>query len=203
MGSNCLASELHVSPATTADTVSPTVLKVVVGRGTRFRLPGFFLTIEKLDKERPSTIYSLQIMEVAGLVLGVYPVVILVFEQFKTGSEYFSNWRQFRRQYEGFIRDIEAQQLFFEGTLQDLLCGGMDPYLSGSNSKDTFRRMVSEKSQTGWNDPKLIENLKARLDKRYDWYMYTIQRIHDIFEEFTEVLDIQAVGKAIDGDKSY
>ena len=56
-------------------------------------------------------------MEVAGLVLGVYPVVILVFEQFKTGAKYFSNWRQSRRQYEGFIRDTEAQQLFLEVTL--------------------------------------------------------------------------------------
>jgi hypothetical protein len=133
-------------------------------------------------------------MEVAGLVLGVYPVVILVFEQFKTGAEYFSNWRQFRRQYEGFIRDIEAQQLFLEGTLEDLLCGGPDPYLSGSNSKEAFHRIVSDRSHTGWSDPKLTENLKARLDNRYDWYIYTIKRIHEIFMELEEVLDIQAVG---------
>ena len=134
-------------------------------------------------------------MEVAGLVLGAYPVVIMVFEQFKTGAEYFSNWRQFRRQYEGFIHDIEARQLFFEGTLQDLLCGGVDPYLSGSNSKETFLRIVSDKSYTGWSDPKLTEHLKARLDKSYDWYMFTIKRIYDIFQEFQEVLDIQAVGR--------
>jgi len=132
-------------------------------------------------------------MEVAGLVLGVYPVVILAFEQFKTGAEYFSNWRQFRRQYEGFIRDIEAQQLFLEGTLQDLLCGGLDPYLFGNSSKEAFLRIVSDSSYGGWTDPKLTENLKARLDKRYDWYMYTIKRIYEIFKELEDVLDIQAV----------
>lgn len=87
-------------------------------------------------------------MEVAGLILGVYPAVVLVFEQFKAGAEYFSNWRRFRRQYEGFIRDIEAQQLFLEVNLQDLLCGGLDPYLSGSNSKQNFLRIVSDPSYT-------------------------------------------------------
>ena len=134
-------------------------------------------------------------MEYAGLVLGAYPILILVFEQFKTGAEYFSNWRRFRRQYEGFIRDIEAQQLFLEGTLQDLLCGGLDPYLSGSNSKETFLRIISDKSYTGWSDPKLTENLKIRLDKRYDWYMYTIQRLYDIFKEFEAIIDIQVVSR--------
>src|SRR5580700_10080654 len=99
-------------------------------------------------------------MEFVGLALGVYPVVILAFEQFKEGAKYFSNWRQFRRQYEGFIRDIEAQQLFLEGTLEDLLCGGLDPYLSGSSSKEAFHRIVSDRSCTAWGDPKLAENLK-------------------------------------------
>jgi hypothetical protein len=82
-------------------------------------------------------------MEVAGLVLGVYPAVVLVFEQFKAGAECFSNWRQFWRQYEGFISDIKARQLFLEVTLQDLLCGGLDPYLSGSNPKENFLQIVS------------------------------------------------------------
>ena len=135
------------------------------------------------------------IMEVVGLVLSVYPVVILAFEQFKTGSEYFSNWKRFRRQYEGFLSDIAGQRLLFEGILQDLLCGGFDPYLSGINSKEAFLRIVSDKSYTCWSDPKLTENLKARLGKSYNWYMNTIGRIYDIFKDFEEIIDIQAVGR--------
>jgi hypothetical protein len=134
-------------------------------------------------------------MEVLGLALGVYPAVILAFEQFKTGSTYFSNWKQFRRQYSGFLSDIAGQRLLFEGILQDLLCGGLDPYLSGMKSKEEFLQIVSDKSYTGWSDPKLTENLKARLGNSYKWYMDTIGRIYDIFIDFEKIIDIQAVGR--------
>lgn len=134
-------------------------------------------------------------MEVVGLALAIYPVVILAFEQFKTGSGYFSNWKRFRRQYNGFLSDIAGQRLLFEGILQDLLCGGLDPYLSGIDSKEAFLRIVSDKSFTGWSDLKLIENLKARLGQSYNWYMDTIRRIYDIFKDLEEIIDIQAVGR--------
>jgi hypothetical protein len=88
-------------------------------------------------------------MEVAGLVLAVYPATILAFEQYKKGAKYFSHWIQFRRRYESFIRDMEGQQLFFEGILQDLLCGGPNPYLIGGDSKDSFLEIVSDPNFTG------------------------------------------------------
>jgi hypothetical protein len=132
-------------------------------------------------------------MEVAGLVLAVYPVIIMTFEQYKKGSRYFSHWIQFRRRYESFIRDMEGQQLFFEGILQDLLCGGPNPYLIGGDSKDSFLDIVSDKDFTGWRDPVLKQRLVTRLDSRYDWCMYTIKRIYDIMTGLGELLDIQAV----------
>lgn len=132
--------------------------------------------------------------EIWGLVIGVYPDIILAFEQFKTGCEYFSNWRQFRRSYNVFITDIERQQLFFEGIMQDLLCGGLDPYLSGRDSKQTFLRIVSDRSYPGWSDPKLTEKLRARLNSCYHWYMDNIWRIYDILKELEDILDIQEVG---------
>jgi len=132
-------------------------------------------------------------MEVAGFVLTIYPVTILAFEQYKKGAAYFANWRQFRRKYEAFIRDMEGQQLFFEGILQDLMCGGPDPFLTGTDSKDSFLRIVSDTTYTGWRNPRLKERLKSRLDTRYDWCIDTIQSIYNILEELGNLLDIQAV----------
>jgi hypothetical protein len=108
-------------------------------------------------------------MDVASFVLTVYPVTILAFEQYKKGAQYFANWYQFRRRYEAFIRDMEGQQLFFEGIIQDLMCGGPDPYLTGSSSKDSFLRLVNDLTITGWRDQKLKEILRIRLDTRYEW----------------------------------
>ncbi|EPE34411.1 hypothetical protein GLAREA_10105 [Glarea lozoyensis ATCC 20868] len=117
----------------------------------------------------------------------------MTFEQYKKGSRYFSHWIQFRRKYESFIRDMEGQQLFFEGILQDLLCGGPNPYLIGGDSKDSFLDIVGDKDFIGWRDPVLKQRLVTRLDSRYDWCMYTIKRIYDIMTELGELLDIQAL----------
>jgi hypothetical protein len=134
-------------------------------------------------------------MEFAGLALAIYPATVLAFEQYKKGAKYISDWARYRRKYEAFIRDMEGQQLFFEGILQDLLCGGPDPFLTGSSSqsKDSFLRIATDASFTGWKSPVLKQRLKARLDSRYEWCMYTIKRIYDIMIELGELLDIQAV----------
>ncbi|KAH7370572.1 hypothetical protein BKA65DRAFT_471771 [Rhexocercosporidium sp. MPI-PUGE-AT-0058] len=132
-------------------------------------------------------------MEVAGFVLTVYPVTILAFEQYKKGAKYFSHYKRFRQKYEAFIRDMEGQQLFFEGILQDLMCGGPDPFLAGAGSKDAFLEIVNDATFTGWRDPILRKRLESRLDIRYDWCIHTIKRIYDILEELGKLLDIQAL----------
>ncbi|KAH6717894.1 hypothetical protein BKA61DRAFT_293944 [Leptodontidium sp. MPI-SDFR-AT-0119] len=132
-------------------------------------------------------------MEVAGFVLTVYPVTILAFEQYKKGAKYFSHYMRFRQRYEAFIRDMEGQQLFFEGILQDLMCGGPDPFLAGAGSKDAFLEIVNDATFTGWRDPVLKKRLTSRLDTRYDWCIHTIKRIYNILEELGELLDIQAL----------
>lgn len=132
-------------------------------------------------------------MEVAGLVLGAFPAAVLVFEQYKKGARYYANWAQFRRKYEAFIRDLEGQQLFFEGILQDLMCGGPDPFLPSTDSKDRFLEIVNDATFTGWRNPALVSRLKSRLDHRYEWCIYTIKRIYDILEDLRELMNIQEV----------
>ena len=132
-------------------------------------------------------------MEVAGLVLAIYPATVLAFEQYKRGAQYFAHWAQFRRRYEGFIRDIEGQQLFFEGILHDLMCGGPDPFLTGADSKDSFLRIANDPTYRGWQDPTLKMRLRSRLDAGYDWCIDTIQRVYNILQELGMVLDIHAV----------
>jgi hypothetical protein len=139
-------------------------------------------------------------MEAAAFVLTVYPAVVLAFEQYKKGAKYFDNWYRFRRKYENFTLDIWAQKLFFEGILQDLMCGGPDPFLAGINSKDTFLRTVNNESFTGWNDPKLEKSVKIRLGNRYDWCIQTIQRIHHILKALEKLLVIQEVYILLFGD---
>ena len=130
----------------------------------------------------------------AGLALAVYPALTLAFQQFKLGSKYCKNWIRFRRRYEDFIHDIGGQQILFEGVLQDLLCGGPEPFLTGVKSKDAFLKIVRDNSYTGWCDPRLKRILINRLsDEKYRWCIYQIQRVYRILEELQGLLDIQEV----------
>lgn len=113
-------------------------------------------------------------MEVAGLVLGAYPAAILVFEQYKKVARHYANWVQFRRKYQAFICDMEGQQLFFEGILQDLMCGGPEPFLTIASSKNEFLEIINDATFTGWRNPDLKARLRRRLDTRYDWCIHTI-----------------------------
>lgn len=61
---------------------------------------------------------------------------------------------------------MEGQQLFFEGILQDLMCGGPDPFMTGASSKDAFLQIVNDATFTGWRDPVLKKRLLSRLDTR-------------------------------------
>lgn len=133
-------------------------------------------------------------MEVAGLVLGVYPAVVLAFEQFKTGKKYFSNWVQFRRKYEELMQDIEAQRLRFQEVLFNIMCGGRDPYLKHiDNDMDAFLEMISSKSFRNWKDPELKTYLEIRLGDKYDWFRFTIDRINSLLGDFEELLRIEGV----------
>lgn len=123
-----------------------------------------------------------------GLALSVYPAAILAFEQFKIGAKYFNNWAQFRRRYEKRIRDIEAQQLTFEELLFNLMCCGREPYLKWPDDKATFLDIVGNDSYNGWQDPKLKRNLEMRLGEKYNWFLFTINRICEILRDLSEEL---------------
>jgi hypothetical protein len=132
-------------------------------------------------------------MEIAGLALGVYPALVLAFEQYKNGAKYCQNWMQFRRRYQEFIHDTGGQQLFFEGILQDLMCNGPRPFLTGVKSKDKFLGIVRRRSYTGWRDPKLKIALTSRLGDKYSWCMYQIELIYEIMTKLEALLVVQAV----------
>jgi hypothetical protein len=132
-------------------------------------------------------------MDVVSLLLAVYPTTILALEQYKKGAKYIHNWRHFYRQYQHFILDIGNQQFLFENILEDLMCGGSDPFLPPCDSKNAFLQIVKSSSYQGWRDPGLEEKLNARLDNGYQRCISTIQRIYDIFVDLGNTLDIQTV----------
>jgi hypothetical protein len=130
-------------------------------------------------------------MEVAGLALGVYPIVCLLLDQYRDGAKYVKNYRRFLRNYTSFVTDIRFQQLKFEELLYDLMCSGLEPYLTGSISHQKFLEIARSKDFKGWNDPRLHKILTLRLDDSYDFTRERLNEVWDTFEELERLLQIQ------------
>ncbi len=88
-------------------------------------------------------------MEVAGFVLGVYPVVCLILDQYRKGAILVKKYRRFLRNYTSFIMDISFQQSNFEDLLYDLMCSGPEPYIIGSINQRQFLEIVRDKDYKG------------------------------------------------------
>jgi hypothetical protein len=59
--------------------------------------------------------------EVAGVVLGGFPILISALEHWHHGAKLLKNWWQFRREYRRSLDDINYHKLAFERNLQECL----------------------------------------------------------------------------------
>jgi hypothetical protein len=130
-------------------------------------------------------------MEVAGFILGVYPVVCLVLGQYRKGAKFVKKYRQFYKNYTSFITDIGFQQLKFEDLLYDLMCSGPEPYITGSINHRQFLEIVIDKDYKGWNDLRLHKILEMRLDGSYQFALGRLNEVWETFEELQRLLQIQ------------
>ena len=130
-------------------------------------------------------------MEVAGIVLAVYPILVLMLEEYKSGAKYYRKWARFRQRHHNFVSQMELQQLLLEGLMQDLLCNGPEPFLLQVSSEKVFLEKFKD---IPWDSPNLERSLKARLgDSAYRVCIDHIQRISKILQGMKEAIEKSVV----------
>jgi hypothetical protein len=92
-------------------------------------------------------------VEIAGLVLGGFPLLISACEHYKQGFEPLVKWKRFRREFIGFIDAIDTERLLFDQMLErflistdavsdeELPCFMNDPNYEGWQREDLFLRL--------------------------------------------------------------
>lgn len=101
-------------------------------------------------------------LEIVPIALAVYPLLILIFEQYKTGAGYYTKWASFRARYARFATETNAQNLLLRNLIQDLLCCGPQPFFSDINSMNTLMTRLGAETFS-WKDPELVKSLEERL----------------------------------------
>ncbi|KAF2462403.1 hypothetical protein BDY21DRAFT_13767 [Lineolata rhizophorae] len=122
-------------------------------------------------------------VELAGLLLGTFPLIISALENYSKLAEATSDWWRFKRVYTKWITDVRLHQLFFDRALEELLL----PLIVDDKR---LQLLKAEPLGLAWKDPDLEERLQERLSDSYDLYMQIIMDIQDVTEKLKKELGV-------------
>lgn len=121
-------------------------------------------------------------VEVAGLVLGVLPLVIAGLEAYNESLDPLRAFYRWERELPHFIHKLRQQHVHFEQTLRILF--------SPITTESQLARMIVDPIGA-WNDEQLASDLKRKLDDAYEAYEATIADIETIMIKISSKLDLE------------
>ncbi|KAL8847619.1 MAG: hypothetical protein Q9221_007349 [Calogaya cf. arnoldii] len=128
-------------------------------------------------------------IEIAGLALAAFPIVIDGLSHFVEGVRIIKTWGAFRRELASYQHGLRSARAFFQNTLEELLEG-----IATQEDILTFR---SHPDTMATPNPLYEEQLKVRLDHDYKNCLEAMVRILSAMEALRKKLDLDAAGKII------
>ena len=124
-------------------------------------------------------------VEIAGLVLGGFPLLVSALEHYREGFEPLKEWWMFRREFMSFIDDVGTQKIMFDNNLEKLL----NPFIESDREMND---LLNSPKGPAWRQPALELKLKQRLLTSYDWYMKIITKMNTVIKELKLLLGIES-----------
>lgn len=101
--------------------------------------------------------------EIAGVVLGGFPLIISALEHYREGFEPLQEWWKFESDFSNFIEELGTQQTRFDMNLERLL----DPFVTSGSQMNA---LLDQRNPEAWQDPALKRDIQKRLGSSYEWY---------------------------------
>ncbi|KAI9756017.1 MAG: hypothetical protein M4579_004062 [Chaenotheca gracillima] len=127
-------------------------------------------------------------VEIAGLVLGTFPLLISACEHYREGLEPLKDWYRYRLELESFLRKLDRQHVLFHLTLEELL-SSIAPNLLLVDD------LLEEPGGTLWQDRDLEKDLQERLRSSYATYFATVAEMNKLMKVLKRGLDLDDAGK--------
>jgi hypothetical protein len=124
-------------------------------------------------------------IEIAGLVLGAFPLLIHALESFREGAEMVGDWWRIERAYRKCKQDLRYHRLVFEGNIERFLL----PLIVDD---DELRQLMKNPTGTAWEAPELEKKLQERLPKAYDTFLGVMIDINKLMESFKKALGVNS-----------
>ena len=120
-------------------------------------------------------------IEVAGLVLGGFPLLISAAEHYKEGFEPLVKWKRFRTDFIGFIDAVDIEKQLFDQTLERFL-------ISADVPQEELQSFMTIPNYEGWRREDLAGILETRLGPSYSAFLGTVKTMNSLMAELQELL---------------
>ena len=126
-------------------------------------------------------------VEIAGIVLGSFPILLNCLRYYHDGFEPLEEWWNFRTHFIAFVDDIRHQMMRYNDNMIRLL----DPIIADNGS---LTMLVQDANDPRWTDGSLDTLLEQRLASEYDRFLRIIKRMEEVVVELKKLLRIQDDG---------
>lgn len=127
-------------------------------------------------------------IEVAGLVMAAFPLVIAGLKSYSEGVENIKSWRRYRRQLNDYQEQLETQQTCFLNTMTHVLDGIVATDLE-------MNALIEDPGGPAWKINKYDLKLQIRLDHTYAAYFKSVTQLRLVLHTLKEKLGIEDSGR--------
>jgi hypothetical protein len=123
--------------------------------------------------------------EIAGVILGSFPILISALEGYREVAKRVGLWYSIRREHQKCKNEVNAQRVAFIGNLRRLL-------LTLAVDDARISRLLADPGGEEWMDAELARRLRDRLQDSHDVLLGTIEDMRTTMEELKNEIMIDA-----------
>jgi len=120
-------------------------------------------------------------LEVAGVVLGTFPLLLSGIEHWRDVAKVGGFYRGIRKEYTKCRRDIQYHEILYKNSLREL-------FLPLIPDAEKVAKLIADPGGPRWGDMALQERLEGRLHDSYQLYQDTVTEMNEITEELKKEL---------------
>lgn len=122
-------------------------------------------------------------VEVAGLVLGAFPLLISAMENYEETKKVTSTWWRVKRAHKRDIGKIKDCQLKFRLNLKELLLLLVH---DGVVNQGDYERLLADPGGQGWKEDHVEDALRGRLSECHERYVEVLQDILELMARLSK-----------------
>lgn len=129
-------------------------------------------------------------IEVLGLTLAVFPVVVEGLKGLKEVIDTVKSFKSYRYELANYLRIIKTARVYFLDTIEDLLDGIVE-------TQDELDQLRKDPGGTAWDKPHYEERLRKRLDHDYDIYLENMHIMEKALQTMRDKLGLNATAETM------